>query len=122
MKKPSVMLEDELLIPRSDAVPHGGQKQSLVNSFILAAAILLALPRVVKADVSLTAQETLMQAQDNAVMGLDYTFGPDTSTVLQYNYTVDTNGGSFSYSTLPGQIYGGQNYSESVSGTYDPST
>ncbi|MGO9114800.1 MAG: hypothetical protein ACLP9L_36755 [Thermoguttaceae bacterium] len=63
-----------------------------------------------------------MQAQLNEAVALDTMLGPGTSQDLQYNFTVDTSGGSFSYSTLPGQTCAGLSYSVSGLGSYNSST
>ena len=95
---------------------------ALCYPFILAVATLLTMPSMVKASVLVTSEETLMQAQLNEAAALDYFVAPDASSILQYNYAVDTSGGGFSYSTLPGQTYDGLSYSVSCAGTYNSST
>lgn len=122
MKKLNIMLEHELVTPRSDPVPHGHQNRCAMSLFILAVVMLLTLPRMVKADVSVTSQETLMQAQADEVLALEWLYGTAPGSSLNFNYAVDTSGGSFSWSTLPGQTYNGLSFSVSGTGSYNSST
>jgi hypothetical protein len=125
MKKLNNMLEEEPLRPASGPAFYGLQRRFPIASLIpaiSAAAVVLTLASAVKADVISTSEETLMQATSDELSLLSIVVGPDPSLNIQYNYAVDPSSGSFSYSTLPGQMYDGLLFSVSGAGTYDPTT
>ena len=85
-------------------------------------AMLLSLPCMLRGQASsYLGTESVMQAIDNEAAVLFAAVGPDPSLNLQYDNTVNSDG-SFSWSTIAGQTFGGLNFSLSGTGTYDSAT
>jgi hypothetical protein len=121
MKTFKTMFEDETASTLSRPA-RGFPKQLPVSSIILAGAMLLTLPCVIRGQSALDyGQESLNQAVVNEVSALEGLVGQDPSLNLQYNYVVNSDG-TFSWSTVSGQMYDGQTFSVSGTGTYDSAT
>ena len=88
----------------------------------ISAAILFYLVNACQAGVNITSRETLLNAQFQDISALYSLEPPITLTTLNYEFSVDTVGGGFSYSLVPGQTYNGESISVSVVGSYDSAT
>ena len=88
----------------------------------ISAAILFYLVNACQAGVNITSRETLLNAQFQEISALYSLEPPITLTTLNYEFSVDTVGGGFSYSLVPGQTYNGESISVSVVGSYDSAT
>jgi hypothetical protein len=116
-----MMIESNIVGPELSAraasiLPRGFRKQFRWVLLLFPMALLLGFAPLAQAG-AITSEETLMQAMFNEAAGLDY-LSPGLAT-LNYAFVVNTNTGSFSYASLPGQTFEGVAFSVSGMGTYD---
>lgn len=88
----------------------------------LSALGLTVLPSPAHADLSILSIETLMHAQSQSAAALAIAYPSFQPNVLNYDFYVNTNDGSFSYDIVAGQTYNGLDYSLSGAGAYDIGT
>jgi hypothetical protein len=93
-----------------------------MKQVVMAAAVMAFAAGSAYSDVPLLSIETLMHAEAQDALALAILYPDFSGNELNYSFIVNTNDGSFSYGTLPGQTYNGLSFIMSALGTYDSST